>query len=144
MFQRKSVSIDFTDTIDMTQQEFEPECNINTIFERCTKRGQPIPGLDENDLVYADVSEVGDYQEQQDKIVEGKDIFEALPDNIKEKFGNNVQILFDFMSKHDNAEVAEILGVDISALSQTNCQSSEKVEALKEPEIEAPKEPEKE
>lgn len=124
MFKRQSVVLDFTDTIDMCCQEFEPECNINTIFDRCTKRGLSVEELgDKESLVYADVSEVGDFQSQQDRIVKGKDIFESMPHKLKEKFGNNVQLLFKFMENHSNEEVAEILGIDVSALHQANSQS---------------------
>lgn len=141
---RRSVSISFEGALDRTQQEFKDSCDINKLISRLMRDGGELP---EGDYGEADISEVGDLQDQLERQMKGKEWFDSLPDEHKERFGHNVQLLFDFYAKHPEAlekdfkkGVSATIETDVS---QPNMNASEGERSDPERAEQAPKATEK-
>ena len=96
----------------MTQAQFKDECDINKIMDRYFRTGclsdplnQMKPGT------YGDFSEMGDYMENMNKIVQAREMFDALPSRVRERFGNNPGAMIDFVMDPNNREEAKKLGL---------------------------------
>ena len=96
----------------MTQAQFKDECDINKIMDRYFRTGclsdplnQMRPGT------YGDFSEMGDYMENMNKIVQARELFDALPSRVRERFGNNPGAMIDFVMDPNNREEAKRLGL---------------------------------
>lgn len=102
----------------MTQQQFADECDINRIMDRYMRTGclsdplsQMRPGT------YGDFSELGDYMENMNKVIEARNMFEALPAKVRERFGNNPGAMIDFVMDPNNQNEAISLGL-LEVISQ--------------------------
>ena len=96
----------------MTQAQFQDECDINKIMDRYLRTGclsdplnQMKPGT------YGDFTEMGDYMENMNKIVQAREMFDALPAKVRERFGNNPGAMIDFVMDPDNRDEAIKLGL---------------------------------
>ena len=96
----------------MTQAQFQDECDINKIMDRYMRTGclsDPLnrmrPGT------YGDFTEMGDYMENMNKIVQAREMFEALPAKVRERFGNNPGAMIDFVMDPANQKEAIDLGL---------------------------------
>ena len=96
----------------MTQSQFKDECDINKIMDRYFRTGclsDPLnrmrPGT------YGDFTEMGDYMENMNKIVQAREMFDALPAKVRERFGNNPGAMIDFVMDPNNKDEAKKLGL---------------------------------
>ena len=96
----------------MTQAQFQDECDINKIMDRYMRTGclsDPLsmrkPGT------YGDFSELGDYMENMNKVIEAREMFDALPAKVRERFGNNPGAMIDFVMDPANQKEAIDLGL---------------------------------
>ena len=96
----------------MTQAQFQDECDINKIMDRYMRTGclsdplsQMKPGT------YGDFSDLGDYMENMNKVIEAREMFDALPAKVRERFGNNPGAMIDFVMDPNNQEEAVKLGL---------------------------------
>ena len=96
----------------MTQAQFQDECDINKIMDRYMRTGclsDPLnrmrPGT------YGDFTEMGDYMENMNKIVQAREMFDALPAKVRERFGNNPGAMIDFVMDPANQKEAIDLGL---------------------------------
>ena len=96
----------------MTQSQFKDECDINKIMDRYFRTGclsDPLnrmrPGT------YGDFTEMGDYMENMNKIVQAREMFDALPAKVRERFGNNPGAMIDFVMDPNNKAEAKKLGL---------------------------------
>ena len=96
----------------MTQAQFQDECDINKIMDRYMRTGclsDPLnrmrPGT------YGDFTEMGDYMENMNKIIQAREMFEALPAKVRERFGNNPGAMIDFVMDPANQKEAIDLGL---------------------------------
>lgn len=92
-----------------TEQAHRGECNINQIMKKCRKTGL-LPNRGEPGF-YGDFSEVGDFQESQNKVILAQERFMTLPAEIRKKFDNDPGKLLDFMADPENIEKAIELGI---------------------------------
>ena len=99
-------------TPSMTQQQFKDECDINKIMDRYLRTGilsDPLntrgPGT------YADFTEMGDYMENMNKVVEAREMFESLPAKVRERFANNPANMIEFVLDSSNKDEAIKLGL---------------------------------
>jgi phage internal scaffolding protein len=93
----------------LTQQQFKDECDINNIMEKFGMTGL----LPQNPLSanYGDFTGVNDYHTALNAIIAAEDQFEALPAQIRSRFGNDPANLIDFMENPENRSEAETLGL---------------------------------
>ena len=100
------------ESASMTQAQYKDECDINKIMDRYFRTGclsdplnQMKPGT------YGDFTGMGDYMENMNKIVQAREMFEALPAKVRERFGNNPGAMIDFVMDPDNKDEAIRLGL---------------------------------
>lgn len=93
-----------------TKQSFKDEVNINSIIKKYRKTGL-IKHVNANPGRYEDVSDVRNFHEAQNIIAEGKQMFNALPANVRERFQNDPGQLISFLDNPDNKDEAIKLGL---------------------------------
>lgn len=104
--------IEFTQK-SMTQQHFRDEADINTIMSRYERTGMLVDPMQMRQVkpLFDDFSNIPDYQEAQNAIIEAEMLFDNLPSSIRKRFGNDPSQLLDFMSDPDNYDEAVKLGI---------------------------------
>jgi phage internal scaffolding protein len=93
----------------LAQQHFKEECDINTILEKFNITGllpeQPLSPR------YGDFTGIGDYHTALNRVYAAQEEFEALPAQIRARFGNDPAQLIEFLENSDNRPEAEELGL---------------------------------
>lgn len=99
-------------SISKTQQHFKADADIHTIMDRYTHTGLYYDPLKPptRQPQYGDYSNV-DYQGLQNTIAKINNDFSLLPSNIRRMFGDNPQIMIDWLSNPENKEEAIKLGL---------------------------------
>ena len=109
ILERIPVKVSFKGTKTRTKSEFADEANINNIVKRCMN-GAAMPTGSRTPL-FGDFSEVADFTSAQTLIAQANAEFEQLPSEVREKFGNNVSDLMDFLDDENNIDEAIALGL---------------------------------
>jgi phage internal scaffolding protein len=93
----------------LAQQHFKDECDINNILRQFNITGllpeQPLSPR------YGDFTGIGDYHTAMNRVLAVQDEFEALPAQIRARFGNDPAQLIEFLENSDNRPEAEELGL---------------------------------
>lgn len=93
----------------LAQQHFKEECDINTILEKFNVTGLwPEQALSPR---YGDFTGISDYHTAMNRVIAVQDEFEALPAQIRARFGNDPAQLIEFMENSENRSEAEALGL---------------------------------
>ncbi len=109
---KKDPGIDCSKDKIRTKQSFKKETDINTIMARYVKTGSIAPeALAQRQAVFADVSEIGDFQECQERIASAQSAFMTLTPEIRARFENDPAQLLDFVADGENREEAIELGI---------------------------------
>lgn len=95
--------------IYFTQQGHKKECDINYIIKKYDKTGL-IGRIQKIEGVYGDVSGA-DFRKAQELVLNSKKLFNALPGNIKKRFNQSPEFLYEFMEDPGNREEAIKLGL---------------------------------
>lgn len=99
-------------TPSMTQQQFKEECDINSIMSKYLKTGVLADPLDKRGTPkFGEYAEIGDYMDHMNKVVEAREMFEALPVTIRKRFNNNPADLIEFVMDNGNYDEAVKLGI---------------------------------
>lgn len=109
ILERIPVQVSFKGTKTRTKSEFADEANINNIVKRCIN-GAAMPTGSRTPL-FGDFSDVADFTSAQTLIAEANAEFEQLPSDVREKFGNDVSALMDFLDDENNLDEAIELGL---------------------------------
>ena len=109
ILERIPVQLSFEGTKTRTKSEFADEVNINNIVRRCIN-GAAMPTGNRTPL-FGDFSEVADFTTANNLIAQANAEFEQLPSDIREKFGNDVSELMDFLDDETNLDEAIELGL---------------------------------
>lgn len=100
-----------------TMQNFKDDADINCIISRFETTGVLVDPTVPVSRVpqFGDFSELPSFQESQNVIVLATNAFNALPSNIRERFGNNPATYFDFVRglKKGSDEYAEAIRLGI-------------------------------
>ncbi len=107
--EREPVRVSFKGTKTRTKSEFAKESDINNIVKRCMN-GAAMPTGSRTPL-FGDFTEVADFSSAQTLIAQANAEFEQLPSNVREKFGNDVSALMDFLDDENNLAEAVELGL---------------------------------
>lgn len=103
----------------LTKQSFARETDINEIMKKYTKTGLLDPSqLATRQAQFADVSEIGDFQQCQEIVQNAQKAFMTLPAELRSRFDNEPAKLLDFCANDENKEEAIKLGI-ISKPSKT-------------------------
>lgn len=88
----------------MTQQHFKDECDINYLLKHYNDIPAPPP-------VYGDCTQYNDLQSCIDTLKAAQEDFQAVPSEIRARFGNNPAAFFDFCNDKSNIEELRRLGL---------------------------------
>ncbi|QXP08341.1 MAG: internal scaffolding protein [Arizlama microvirus] len=72
----------------LTHQEFKDECDINCIMNTFAVTGMPPPAGYDKPPMYGDFTDVPDFLEYKNTVLEAKESFDTLPDSIRKNFKN--------------------------------------------------------
>lgn len=97
----------------MTQQHCKDECDINYILKRYEDTGSWSGDLRQptRTFQYGDYTEIPDFIEAQNIIIEGREAFESLPARLRKRFNNNPADLLQFLSDPANRDECIELGL---------------------------------
>lgn len=99
----------------LTDAQYLKECDIDVILKRVG--AGDLSNL--NDLgVYRDVSGLGDFASALETVRRATQDFEALPSNIRDRFGNDPRALVSFLSDSANDEEAIKLGLKVRPVKE--------------------------
>lgn len=101
------------EVLSLTNQADAEACDINVIFARYEKTGllvDPASGLSRTP-VFGDFSNVGDYHSMKCRIAYVEQAFACYPAKLRNRFGNDVQKLVDFLLDVKNDKEAVELGL---------------------------------
>lgn len=90
-------------------QDAAEECDINTIVRRFNLTGQLPSGV--RAPQYGDFTDVGDYREALDAVMEAERSFMQMPADVRKRFDNDPAQFVDFCSNPDNRDEARKLGL---------------------------------
>lgn len=94
-----------------TQQHFKDEHDINNIMKKYLKQGISYNQLPNPSGIYGDFSNVKDYQNSLQTIIDADQAFLTIPSIVRKKFDNDPQKLFEFLNDKKNYDEAVKLGL---------------------------------
>lgn len=103
------VAINFPDDSLYTDQSFRDESDINTIMARYQSTGE-MPVLNEMPGQWLDVTEM-DFQRHMDFIIDAQNLFDDLPSDLRDRFGNDPGAFLGFCSDEKNRDEMARLGL---------------------------------
>ena len=93
-----------------THQEFKDECDVNLIIPKYDRTGL-LTHVNEAVAQYGDYSEVNEYQESMNLVLQAQQSFGEIPANIRAMFNNDPGIFFEFATDPKNREKMVELGL---------------------------------
>lgn len=112
----------------LTHQSFADECNYNNVLAKWENSGL-ITHINPNSPVYADVSDLGDYQSALELIRSAQSSFDALPSSVRDRFNNDPAKLLEFVQDPKNEAEALRLGLTLPTPSGVAAVSSKDITA---------------
>jgi len=94
-----------------TQRQFKDQCDVNKIIAKFKKTGSITHIRNAEQGVYADLTNLPDLQEAQAVVIAAQTAFEAVPSDIRQRFGHDPQQFIQFLADPKNSEEAIKLGL---------------------------------
>lgn len=104
-----STGITFNPDHGMTKQSFKDECDINQIMAKYQKTGV-MNHINTYGAEYGDYQAI-DFQEAQETIIAGQNMFNDLPSEARKHFENDPAKFMEFVADPDNVEKLRDLGL---------------------------------
>ncbi len=95
-----------------TKQSFRDECDINKIMCRAAQGGT-ISHLQKFEGIYADFSDY-DFHEHTNMLTKGREVFDALPAEVRREFGQSPQRFFEFVNDPEKRDKLRELLPDLA------------------------------
>ncbi|QXP08346.1 MAG: internal scaffolding protein [Arizlama microvirus] len=95
----------------LTKQSFKDECDINNILKKYIASGSLEHRKNIEDGSYFDVSDVGDYQEALNKVIETNNLFASLPSRVRFQFGNDPSKFLEYVNNPANEQELTETGI---------------------------------
>lgn len=108
----------------MTDQSFKDQCDVNNIVKRYEQTGQ-MPHVTRAVGQYMDSTELQDYSESMQRVLNANDAFLQLPATIRDRFANDPAKLIEFMQNPQNYDEGVKLGL-VAEKVQTKTQGETK------------------
>jgi phage internal scaffolding protein len=111
----------------LTQQHFKKEQDVRNIIKQYDRTGL-INNVQRGIAQYGDFSEVNEYREAMDIVINANNTFEQLPSDVRQRFGNDAGAFFEFATNPANAEEMIAMGLaeaPAKAVEEVTDQSSE-------------------
>ncbi len=106
------------------KQSFRDECDINNIIRKYQQTGQ-VNHVALNQGRFADVSEVGSYQDAIQRVRDTHDFFMGLAPGLRAEFDNDAAFFLDFISDPENMD--EILEMGLGEVVEAPVEPLEPV-----------------
>jgi len=97
------------DSEDMAKQEFKEEVDINTLVRRFHLTGEMPQGVRMPE--YGDFIGIGSYHDAANAIAMAGEAFDAMPAEVRERFGNDPAAFVDFCLNPENIGEARKMGL---------------------------------
>lgn len=111
---REATGIDCTGDEVRTKQEFKEDADINVIVARCVRDPNTVDVYAPKVApVFADVSNIGDFQACMEKMTAVDEAFMTLPPKVREFFGNDPWAVVPFVQDPKNLDKAVELGIAV-------------------------------
>lgn len=94
----------------MTHQSFKAECDIRNIMNQYKRTGV-VSHMTSVRARYGDFTDVPDFRESLNVVIEAEEAFASLPASIRKRFANDPAVLLDFVSDKSNYDEAVKLGL---------------------------------
>lgn len=101
----------------LTKQSFAESCDINHILAKYEKTGV-LEYARDNQGSYADVSQMGDFREACEVVLQARELFDAMPAKLRKRFNNDPGDFLDFMDDPSNKD--EIVALGLAELRQAS------------------------
>lgn len=99
----------FNEEPTLAMQQFKDEVDVNNIMKKYRVTGVlPVTGKTGR---YLDVSDLPNYQESLEIVMKAEDSFNSLSAEVRKRFDNDPQLLFDFLKDPKNKDEAIKLGL---------------------------------
>lgn len=99
-----------------TQQCFKQQCDVTNIIRQYDKTGL-ITHVNQAKAMYGDYTEVNEYQDALNLVIDAQDAFDSLPSAIRARFGHDPGAFFEFATNPENSEEMVKLGLATPSLS---------------------------
>jgi len=94
----------------LTQQNMKDQTDVNKIIKKYMKTGE-WTHLSKKQGAYGDVSQITDYQQCMQKVLDANSAFASLPSQLRLRFENDPSKLLEFIQNVNNKEEAISLGL---------------------------------
>jgi phage internal scaffolding protein len=94
----------------LTQQSHAQAADVRNIIKQYDRTGL-IANVNKGIAQYGDYSEINEYQEALNMVIEANESFAELPSHIREQFNNNAGAFFEFATNPQNEEKMIELGL---------------------------------
>ena len=84
-----------------TKKSFKNECDVNHIMSRYTRTGQ-LPNMIRAEPKYGNFANVKDFQESMNVVLHANEQFEALPAEVRKRFGHDPSRMLEFVADPNN------------------------------------------
>lgn len=125
-FERLVVQVPKSDLPSKTMQEFKNDCDINYILQKINAGADITPssvsrfGLAPRKPQFGDFTQFSDFADIQSRLLQAQANFDALPSDIRARFGYNPAALIAFIEDPANADECVRLGLATPAKSEGN------------------------
>jgi len=93
----------------LAQQHMKDEVDINNIVKRYTQTGElPTRNLPP---IQTDFGQVGSFQQALDLVIQAREAFQAMPAEVRTRFGNDPGRFVDFCSNEQNRDEMRKMGL---------------------------------
>lgn len=92
------------------KQSFKDQCDVNEILKRYAATGL-LPSVNSRPPFYGDVSNVTDYRQALDSVIEAKASFAELPLSIRSRFSDDPSLFLSFVTNPQNEDECVRLGL---------------------------------
>jgi len=106
------VTVDFDAELEpsMTKQNHTAECDINNIMAKYKRTGL-IDHVNHYQGEYADVTNLGDFQEALNTVAAAQEAFDQLPASVRKEFDNDPGKFVHFVENPDNIDKMVEMGL---------------------------------
>jgi len=110
MYRKREKTPTIITTKSRTQQNFKESTQIGSILKKYATTGV-ITHLNSQSPSYGDFTQIKDFQENLNIVLQAQEEFDSLPSHIRKFFQNSPQNLIDFINDEKNYAKAEELGL---------------------------------
>lgn len=97
----------------LTKQDQMSMCDVNNIIAQYDRTGL-IRHINESVAQYGDFTQVNEYQESLNFVMQAQDNFNALPSDLRSKFNNDPGAFFEFVTDPANIDEMVKLGLAVA------------------------------